>query len=292
MKRAAAMVLVVVLGVAASGPSEEVGQRAWQQRLQADIPLPVPMVAVEAVNPFATPVDELPKLLGATPPRKLDVTGLATAAAYVDAKGACLGAVPLELPFPGLTSALVAELGQARFEPARTGNTAQPSWVVVAITVLGRVKESVVSDQSLELPDPSRPPEPKVPPRVAPPGNLLQLPAVRQSELTSLAAPRRLGLKAPGRDAELAVTALVHATAEGRCDRFVPLDLDSGFEGWLSAYLATWRLQPAVRQGQPVDCWVVYRARVQVELSGLESTAVRTATDSSYDPNQPAATGS
>jgi hypothetical protein len=285
MSKARAVLAVLLLAAAAS-TAQEVASRAWQQRLHADIPLPVPMVSLDSTNPFAVPVDTPPQLLGSTPPRKLNVSGSGAAAAYVDSKGECLGAVPLELPFPGLTSAVVEELRSSRFEPARSGPTTEPSWAVVAITVSGRVKESTVVDHSFNLPDPLNPSKEKVPPPVSPSGDLRRLPATPREQLTALATPRRFNLKVPGRDTDMAVEALVHVTADGRCDRFVPLDLERGLHGWFSSFLASWRMEPAVRGGQPVDCWVVYNARIQMKLSALESTTFRTASDRSYDPNE------
>jgi hypothetical protein len=272
--------------VPATAFTQDVGSRGWQQRLQAEVPLPVPSVALDATNPFAASLDSAPELVGSVAPHKISVTGIATAAAYVDSRGECLGAVPLELPFPGLTSALVEELSTARFEPARSGSTAKPAWTIIAITITGKVKQSTVLDQSFELPDPSQPPEPTVPPPVAPSGNLLNLPATPIAELTAPATARRLRVKVTGRETDVAIEALVHITADGRCDRFVALDLPAGLEEWLSAYLASWRLQPALVDGQPADAWVVYSARVRIELSSLESTTFRTVDDATYDPNQ------
>jgi len=277
--------LLGLVALAATAGAQHAGPRAWQQRLQVDIPLPVPLVSIEAANPFASAIDEPPHLATATAPRRLDVTGKAVAAAYVDAKGECLGAVPLELPFPGLTSALVDALTGSRFEPAHSGTVAKPSWSVIEVSILGKVKESSIVDQSLELPDPTAPPEPSVPERVSPSGNLVNMPTTPANELSSLAAPKRVKVKLPGRDTEFTLKALVHLTAEGRCDRYVPLELDSGFERWLSAFLATWRANPATRDGEPVNAWMVYTARVQLRLSGLESTTFRALTDRTYDPN-------
>jgi hypothetical protein len=283
MKRVKGILLAFAL-LAASVSAQEVASRAWQQRLHAEIPVPVPMVTLDPANPFATPVDSPPQLLGGTAPRKLTVSGRATVAAYVDTKGECRGVVPIDLPFPGLTSVLVNELREARFEPARSGSAPKPSWAVIAITMTGKVKESVVVDQAFELPDPSYPEEPKHPPRMSPSGNLANLPATPSDQLSAPATPRRLNIKVPGRDADVVLEALVHITAEGRCDQFVPLDVDPGFHGWLSAYLATWRVEPAMRHGSAVDCWVVYTARAQMKLSQLESSAFRAANDQSYDP--------
>ncbi len=78
--------------------------RAWQQRIMVEIDLPVPIVGLESANPFAIAVDQVPRLLSSTPPRKFDVGEMAVVAAYVNTKGDCLGGVPLELPFPGLTT--------------------------------------------------------------------------------------------------------------------------------------------------------------------------------------------
>jgi hypothetical protein len=285
MKRRAVALLCTVL-TAAVAVAQDATTRPWQQRLHTEIPLPVPMVSLSSTNPFSSPVDTIPELLGSTAPRRIDVSGPATAAAYVDTKGECLGAVPIELPFPGLTSTLVEELRAARFEPGRTGNTPQPSWTVIEVKVDGKVKESSVADQTLELPDPSSPPVQKTPTRVAPPGNLLTLPATPVEELTSRAVPRRLKLKAPGRDTDVPIQALVHVTSDGRADRFVPLNVDAGFHRWLSAYLASWRLQPAVYDGQPVDSWVVYNARVNMKLSALSSSDFRASKVQAYDPDQ------
>jgi hypothetical protein len=287
MRRAAAVLWMLVTAVTTAS-AQDGSSRAWQQRLQVEIPLPVPTIALESANPFASVVDGPPRLLMSTAPRKLEVSGRAVVAAYVDAKGDCLGAVPIELPFPGLTSVLVEEFTRNRFEPARGGAVAKPSWSVIQIVVNGKVKESEVVDSGLELPDPGAPPEASAPARVAPSGNLMNLPATAAEELTSLASPRRLKVKVPGRDSEFRLRALVHITADGRCDRFVPLELDAGFERWLSAYLASWRAEPATRDGLPVDAWAVYQARVQVKLSGLESTTFRVLTDRTYEPNKDA----
>jgi hypothetical protein len=283
MKRLSGILLAMML-LAGTVSAQEVASRAWQQRLHAEIPVPVPMVTLDPTNPFALEVDSPPQLLGGTPPRKLNVSGKARVAAYVDTKGECLGAVPIDLPFPGLTSALMGELREARFEPAASGSAPQPSWAVIEITMKTRVKESVIAEEAFELPDPSFPNEPMSPPRVAPSGNLANQPATPREQLTSLATPRRLNVKVPGRDADVAIEALVHITAEGRSDRFIPLDVDPGFVDWLSAYLATWRIDPATRHGSAVDSWVVYTARVQMKLSQIESSGFRTATGESYDP--------
>jgi len=282
--RAASALLGVVLLVSPSAAAQHTATRAWQQRLQVDVPLAIPVVELAAINPFAQPIDEPPRLLASAAPRKVDVSGAAVVAAYVDAKGDCLGGVPLELPFPGLTAKLAEELASSRFEPARVGATAAPSWVVLEVAMAGRVKESAPAAPLLELPDPMRPPIPQPPERVSPPGNLLRLPATPAPQLTTLALPRRIKLAAPGGDADTAVSALVHVTTAGRCDRFVVLELPSGLSEWLSAYLATWQLEPARRGGAAVDAWVVYTGRVLVSLSGLETTSARTLADRSYDP--------
>ena len=258
--------------------------RAWQQRIDVVVDLPIPVVRLASVNPFAIAVDEPPTLLTSTPPRKLDVGGTAVVAAYVNAKGECLGGVPLELPFPGLTSALLSEMEGARFDPAATPQTAVNSWVVFGIGFTGRVKESAVSSPSFELPDPASPPEPAAPLRVAPPGRLVDAPFAPQDSLTTLASPRRLRVKGPAQDADVPIRALVHITAGGRCDRFVPLNLEAGLHSWLSAYLATWRLEPATLDGKPHDAWVVYSARGTLEISALSSETITVLRDRSYEP--------
>jgi hypothetical protein len=285
MRKACAVLGALLLATAVASAQEGVS-RAWQQRLQVDVPLPVPMVEVRSVNPFSEPVDTQPTLLGSTAPRKIKVAGRAVVAAYVDSKGECLGAVPIELPFPGLTAALVEEFTGSRFEPARSGRDATPSWTVVEVLFEAKVKESAVARQELHAPDPAVAPVPRAPERVSPSGNLLRLPHTAADELTAAASPRRIKIKAPPPEGEVGMTALVHVTSEGRCDRFVPLELDSGFNPWLSTYLASWRLDPAVRGGEPVDSWVVYSAQVQLKLSALQSSSFRTLSDRSYDPKR------
>lgn len=271
--------------VAATAAGQDASSRPWQHRLQTEVPVPVPMVELEAANPFSAAVEEAPRLISAVPPRRIDVAGVASAAAYVDANGECLGAVPLALPFPGLTSVLVDELRASRFDPARSGSAQQPSWTVLEVTIEGRIKEAEVVEQSLALPDPETPPSPSPPARVAPSGNLVNLPATPADQLSARASARRLRVKVPARDADVVAQALAHITAGGRCDRFVVLDLPSGLERWLSAYLATWRLDPARRAGEAVDSWAVYNARLRIGLSGLESTTFRTSA-AGYDPAQ------
>lgn len=258
--------------------------RAWQQRIDVEIDLPVPIVLLESANPFAIAVDASPRLLSSTPPRKLDVAGTAQIAAYVDTKGNCLGGVPLDLPFPGMTTTILEEIKDVRFDPAKKAGKPVGSWAVLDISMVGKIKESTVGAPTFELPDPAAPPEPAPPLRVVPSGRLIRAPFEPQASLTTFASPRRLKVKAPGQDADIPVRALVHITANGRCDRFVPLNLEPGLHRWLSAYLATWRLDPAQRDGAPHEAWVVYSARAQLKISGIDSTGVKVVRDKSYTP--------
>jgi len=275
---------VVVLCLASLAHAQTGAPRAWQQRIAVEIDLPVPVVALESANPFAIAVDQAPRLLSSTPPRKLDVQETAVVAAYVNPKGECLGGVPLELPFPGLTTAILDEIRSVRFDPGKKGETSVGSWVVLGLQITGRVKESSVGAPTFELPNPATPPVPAVPLQVAPSGLLLRAPYEPQSKLTTFASPRRLKVSASGQDADIPIRALVHITADGRCDRFVPLSLDTGLHRWLSAYLATWRLEPAEKEGAPHEAWVVYSARAQLKLSSLDSTGVKVYRSRSFEP--------
>lgn len=285
MKRVAIIVAVLTL-VAATAATQSASNRAWQQRMDVEIPLPVPLVELEAVNPFAVEVDETPVVKQAITPRKVNITGAATVAAFVDAKGVCLGAVPLELPVPGLTAPIVEDLDGIRFDPAFAGNAPQPSWVVVEIGVEGKVKEAEIVDQTLVMPDPVTPPVPNQPVPMKPPGSLRNLKATPHAQLSKLAAPRRIKLSAPGRDDEIHIRALVHVTENGRCDRYVSLELYDGLNPWFSGFLASWQVQPATRDGVPVAAWVEYSARLRMKLSGISSTSSRVVRDWEYTPEQ------
>jgi hypothetical protein len=203
-------VLMASLFVAAGAAAQSASSRAWQQRLQVVIPLPVPMVELESVNPFAVEVDEVASITQSEVPRKVDVRGLASVAAFIDTKGECLGAVPLDLPFPGLTSSMNLGLTGSRFDPAMAGSAPQPSWVVLEIMMEGRVKEAQIVDQGLEPPDPAAPPVPVLPVEMVPPGNLRTLKATPQAQLSQLAAPRRVKIGSPSREDEVQIRALVH----------------------------------------------------------------------------------
>ncbi len=278
------MTFGAVLLVAAVGAAQQPGRRAWQHRLELDIPLPVPVVALDPVNPYAVPVDTAPRRLNAIPPKKLQLAGWAKVAAYVDSRGQCRGAVPLVLPFPGITQELTGDLMKTRFEPARAGSAARPSWIVLRIALAGKLKESAVVDQDLDLPDPSSPPRREAVGIVYPAGRLASLPAADPSTLTSSAVPRRFSIRIPGGEREVAIHALVHVTASGRCDQFIPVAVPGGVVPWLSAYLASWRLEPATRNGEPVDCWMKYTARVRLKMGTLSSTSVRVLTDEHFVP--------
>ncbi len=283
-RRLGFVTLLVLLAAAFPGVAQEAGTRAWQQRLEIAIPLPIPVVALEPVNPFSSSIDERPNLVSWTPPRKLEVKGDAVVAAYIDPKGDCLGAVPLHSPFPGLTSTLVQECGDGRFEPATIGSNPVPAWGVIELTLAGTVKESSVVDQQLTQPEPTRPPEPAAPNRTYPSGRLLSLQASEPSSLSSPIGIKNLRVRTPSREYDVPLRALVHITAEGRCDRYVPLEVDSGFNPWLSAFLATWQLEPARSQGEPVDCWLIYTARARLKLNRLSSERWRVLVDRAYDP--------
>jgi hypothetical protein len=195
--------------------AQDAGSRAWQQRLRVEVPLPIPLVELEAANPFAVELDEPPQMGSFVPPKKLQVRGRARMAAYVDANGECPGAVPLEVPFPGLTTALVTEIQGARYEAARLGSRSEASWAVIEINLETRVKESSILSHQLDLPDATLPPEPSSPPRIAPSGRLLNLPAADPSALSSPASPKRVRVRVPGREIDVPMRALVHLTAEG-----------------------------------------------------------------------------
>jgi hypothetical protein len=285
VKRIIMTVAAFVL-VATTATAQSASSRAWQQRIDVEIPLPVPLVELAAVNPFATKVDVTPKVTQAVTPRKVDIHGVATVAAFVDAKGICLGAVPLELPVPGLTAALVEDLGGSRFDPATAGNAPQPSWVVLEIGMEGRVKESEIVNQTLEMPDPEKPSVPVRPVAMKPPGNLRDLKATPHAQLSKLAVPRRIKVSAPGRDDEIHIRALVHLSETGRCDRFVPLELYDGLNLWFSGFLASWRAQPATRDGAPLAVWVEFSARVRMEISGISSKSATVVRDREYIPAQ------
>jgi len=258
VKRVIMIVAAFVL-VATTAAAQSASSRAWQQRMDVEIPLPVPLVELLPVNPFAIIVDETPKVLQASLPRKVAIRGAATVAAFVDAKGVCLGAVPLKLPVPGLTASLVEDLNGSRFDPATAGGAPQPSWVVLEIGMEGKVKESEIVDQTLEMPD-------------------LETPSVPNQPV--------IKVNAPGRDDEIHIRALIHVTENGRCDRYVPLELYDGLDPWFSGYLASWRMQPASRDGAPVAVWVEYSARVRMKISGISSTTSRVVRDREYTPDQ------
>ncbi len=285
VKRTVTIFLAVVLA-ATMASAQSASSRAWQQRLELEIPLPVPLVELDTINPFAVVVDETPTVLQSTTPRKVDIRGIATVAAYVDAKGECLGAVPLELPVPGLTSSLIEDLTGTKFDPATAGNAPQPSWVVVEIAMEGKVKEASILDQQLEMPDPAAPPVPAEPVAMTPPGALRNLNTTPNAQLSKLAAPRRIKINAPARENAVHFRAMVHITEDGRCDRYVPLELHDGLNTWLSGYLATWRVQPATRDGAPVAAWLIFSARVQLKLSGFSSGNFRVNREREYNPAQ------
>jgi len=275
----------IVLVVPGLVMAQENGQRAWQQRLKMEIVLPVPAVEADPVNPFASKVDTAPKLLSSIPPAHMQLAGHARLAVYVDSRGDCAGAVPLELPFPGITQDLIKALMKAGFEPGRSKEAAVPSWAVLRLTLAGKLKNSAAIEQHLELPDPATPAERRSAGILYPPGRLATLPATEPSSLTSVATPKHLRVKLSGREVETAVHALVHVTASGTCDRFVPLEVVEGLVPWLSAYLSSWKLQAATQDGKAIACWVEYSGRVRLKLGGLSSTTVEVLASERFDPN-------
>lgn len=285
MKYVVTMVGALFL-LATTATAQSASNRAWQQRLQVEMPLPVPLVELESINPFSVSVDETPTVTEAIAPRKVDARGTATVAVFVDAKGDSLGAVPLELPFPGLTASLVEDLTGTRFEPATAGNAPQPSWVVLDIGMEAKIKESEIVAQTLEMPNPDSPPVPSEQVAMKPPGALRNLDATPHSQLSELAVPRRIKIGAPGREDEIHIRALVHITEAGLCDRYVPLELYEGVDRWFSAFLATWRAQPATDDGEAVAVWVLYSARVKMKLSGFSSTTSKVVKEREYTPVQ------
>ncbi len=270
--------LALATGVGAAGP------RAWQQRLQVAVPLTLPYVELEPVNPFARRLEVPPRLLAATVPEDLEVGGTALVAVHVDANGDCREAVVLELPFPGFASPLITELKAQRYEPARIATTAEPSWSVLEIQFSSEVKSGRVVDQALELPDPAQPPAVVDPFATMRSDRLAALPATDPERLSSRATPKRIRVRLPRREVEVGVRLLLHVNESGRCDRFVPVELESGLEAWIGAYLATWRFDPALVEAQPVAAWVTWTARLAVDLGTVKSREFKLVRDRDFAP--------
>jgi len=277
---------IVLLLVPGFALAQQGGRRAWQQRLDLSVPVPVPAVAVQAANPFATKVDTPPKLLNAIPPAHMQLAGRAKVAVYVDSGGDCQGGVPLELPFPDITQDLLRSLMKARYEPARSDGSPVPAWTVLRLTLAGKLKNSAAMERHLTLPNPSTPPQQRPAGTIYPPGRLAGMPATDPATLTSFATPRHLKVRISGREVETAIHAMIHVSASGHCDRFVPLEIPDGLVPWLSAYLATWKLQPAQRDGKAVSCWMEYTGRVRVKMGSLSSTTVQILTSEHFDPKK------
>ncbi len=279
---------VVLLVVAAlswvPAEAQERGTRAWQQRLEVEVPMAAPTVALAPINPFDEPYDTPPELGSGTPPERYDVVGRAEVAAHIGTEGDCSGVVPLELPFPHSISSIVPAFREARFEPAKAGNRTVASWAVVNVTLSGKVKDAEIVSQVLESVDPAIPPTPSstVPEYDA--GRLAALTAAPPESITTPPSVRRLRVRMPGRDVEVPVRALVHLTAEGTCDRFVPLEMDPGLERWFARFLQSWRVQPAVLDGQPTDAWMIYTARFNLRLSSISSDSERVLSDRRWQP--------
>jgi hypothetical protein len=285
-KKHLGLVITLIAMVTTGTAAAQEGTRAWQNRLEADIPLPVPMVELQPVNPFSRSLDETPKLHSHTPPRKLDIRGKAEIAVYVNESGDCPGAEVQHSPFPRLTSSLIEDCKSTRFEPAKVGKNPVPTWSVLEVTLSGRIKESSALNQELSVPDPISPPQPAQTAQVSASGSLTGLRTTDPGSLTSQINPRRLRIRIPSREQSVPMRALVHITAEGRCDQFVPLEVDSGLIPWLSAFLATWNLEPARSQGEAVDCWMIYTADIQIKFATLSSGSdgVRVLRDRTYNP--------
>jgi hypothetical protein len=164
------------------------------------------------------------------------------------------------------------------------GKREVPSWLILTVELAGKVKESSVVAVLIEQPDPERSPTPAEAEALTTPGRLAGLPSTPAEQLSASASLKRLRIKVPSREVEVPVRALVHVTAEGRCDRFVPLELAEGLQPWFSAFLSTWGLNPGLAGGTPVDGWVVYTARARLKMSSLESSAVSVLRGEAYEP--------
>lgn len=248
------------------------------------MPLPVPQVELAAANPFVAQVDEMPRLKTSTTPEKVDVAGQAIIAAYVTNQGECTGAVPLEIPFPGLVSSLISGVQDGKWEAAHSGDIPHSSWVVLAVNLESRVKEATILHQEFAFPDPQNPPAAIEPALPAPSGRLLSLRAAPHSKLSTLAMPKRIRVRAPSGERTASFQCLVHITPEGACDRYVPLIPNTGLDRWFSRYLGSWHLEAPVYEGQPTGVWLVYTARIRLRFSSFSSTSFRVLSDRDYPP--------
>jgi len=259
-------------------------QRAWQQRLSLEIPLPVPRVELAAANPFVAVVDEAPVLKSFSAPVKVDAVGHAKLAILVDNRGESPGGVPLELPFPGIMNALLEAMRDGKYEPARSGGVSRSSWMVIELGIETRIKEAVILHQELALPDPDNPPEVVIPAVRPPSGRLLEAKTAPREELESLARPKKIKFRSSSSEQTVSFQALVHINGEGRCDRYVPLLQNTGLDRWFSGFLATWKLSPPLADGEPTEAWLVYTARVRFKFSSFQSSTYKLLSGENFQP--------
>jgi len=205
-------------------------------------------------------------------------------AAYVNHQGECKGAVPLEIPFPGMVASLMSGVQDGKWNAALSGDISRSSWSVVEINLESRVKEATVISQEFAFPDPQTPPAAVTPALPPPSERLLKLPASPHSELSSLAVPRKLKIHASSGARTVSFLALLHITPEGSCDRYVPLIPNTGLKRWFSAYLASFRMSPPLDGGEAAEAWLVYTARIRLNFSSFSSTSFRVLSDQEYPP--------
>lgn len=262
-----ALLMVVALPAA--------GQRPWEQRVDLPYVPPVELPAVPPTNPFAAPVTAPPIIIRSSLLERFATTMPVSAAAYVDADGACTRVVFTGVPLPAVVDQVTAALLETEFTPAKSAGTTVPAWVVLGVELGGRIDEGQLLGVTATAPEPGVPPRPELPPALALDTRDATLPAVALDALQQQPSPRRFRVKVPSHELRREVRLLAEVDASGRAARVVFLACPEGLRSWITASLAGWAFRPAQGANGSTAAWTVVTMQLRAEVGTLSGESLR-----------------
>ena len=259
-------------------------QKPWEMRVDLPVTVPVELPAVPATNPFAAALTSAPMPVTTPLQEKLVTNVPAQAAAYVDATGVCRRVVFISVPFPGITRELQTAVEETTFSPGKSFGNVAATWLPVAFDLAGRIQEGRLLTLQVLAPDPATPPLPETAATPAADSRDLALQAVPAEKLDVMPLPKHFKVRLDGREWRQEVKLLAEVSPAGQVTRVVFLACPLGLRPWMLRSLASWTFRPGQGAEGPVAAWVQVELAVQVEVSDLDSDALRVSRQTVYPP--------
>jgi hypothetical protein len=250
-------------------------QKAWEQRVDLDVTVPVELPALPTINPFARPLLVQPAPVATPLAAKFTVVASTHGTAYIDGQGVCRRVLFAALPLPYVGEPLQQAFREGEFIAARTTGGPAATWWPFALELTGRIKEGTVIRVVPAPPPPAELPVPEGAAAIVAPTAEPGMPATPLEQLAQPPTAKRFRARIDGRDWTQKVRLLAEVSPEGRCSRLVFLSCPDGLRRWLLASLASWTFRPGEDHAGPATAWVQLDVDLGLSVGSFEGGTPR-----------------